>query len=325
MTLSGLLVKLANLVMEIDEVLLAIMASGLSILSRAPSTDCLTLIFSTIAWIDMALPRLRSQHLWSENCWSIQCSWFFGWTIWFTTLLCAFCRFPWPAIHWRSFATSWGRLGWSRRSARVAWPLCWPLSRCLCPFGLPQSHRTISPLKIGKRIWRSLISDDVTDRSMFIFQTWSFWTKVGYYSPLSLRFFGDVIGKYRKVKRMLDHERPSDFNLKGASFGELALSAGRLWKDILAVVASYHSLRMAEDDGSLVAASTFYIHEVGVGGGYEPFQLVALPFGLKGWVQKISVHLLMSINIKIFYKLSSYSAYILLVWPFLCQKCTGNA
>jgi len=45
MTLSGRLVLLANLVMEMDEVLLAIMASGLSILSTADSTDCLTLRF----------------------------------------------------------------------------------------------------------------------------------------------------------------------------------------------------------------------------------------------------------------------------------------
>lgn len=48
-TLSGLLVTLASLVMEMDEVLLAIIAYGLSILSKAVSTDCLTLMFSTMA------------------------------------------------------------------------------------------------------------------------------------------------------------------------------------------------------------------------------------------------------------------------------------
>jgi hypothetical protein len=53
MTLSGLLVTLANLVMEMEDVLLAMMAYGLSILSKAVRTDCLTLIFSTIASITM--------------------------------------------------------------------------------------------------------------------------------------------------------------------------------------------------------------------------------------------------------------------------------
>ena len=42
MTLSGLLVTLANFVIEIDEVLLAIMASGLSNLSNFDITSCLT-------------------------------------------------------------------------------------------------------------------------------------------------------------------------------------------------------------------------------------------------------------------------------------------
>ncbi len=49
MTLSGRLVTLASLVIEMEEVLLAMMASGLSILSIALRTDCLTLIFSTMA------------------------------------------------------------------------------------------------------------------------------------------------------------------------------------------------------------------------------------------------------------------------------------
>jgi hypothetical protein len=45
MTLSGLLVELANLEMEIEEVLLAMMASGLRILSMAERTDCFTFKF----------------------------------------------------------------------------------------------------------------------------------------------------------------------------------------------------------------------------------------------------------------------------------------
>jgi len=48
-TCVGLFVALASCVMEIDEVLLAIMAVGFRILSRAERTDCLTLTFSTIA------------------------------------------------------------------------------------------------------------------------------------------------------------------------------------------------------------------------------------------------------------------------------------
>jgi hypothetical protein len=48
-TLSDLLVELANSVIEIDEVLLAMIAYGLSTLSRLPNTDFFTLAFSTIA------------------------------------------------------------------------------------------------------------------------------------------------------------------------------------------------------------------------------------------------------------------------------------
>lgn len=49
-TLSDLCVELASSVIEIEEVLLAIMASGLSILSRLPNTAFFTFAFSTIAY-----------------------------------------------------------------------------------------------------------------------------------------------------------------------------------------------------------------------------------------------------------------------------------
>lgn len=49
MTLSERLVELASSVIEIEEVLLAMMASGLRTLSNEDSTDFLTFAFSTIA------------------------------------------------------------------------------------------------------------------------------------------------------------------------------------------------------------------------------------------------------------------------------------
>lgn len=49
MTLSERLVELASSVIEIEEVLLAMMASGLSTLSNEDNTDFLTFAFSTIA------------------------------------------------------------------------------------------------------------------------------------------------------------------------------------------------------------------------------------------------------------------------------------
>ena len=52
MTLSGLLVALANLVIEIDEVLLAMIASGFSNLSNFCKTPFLTSKFSTMAYLN---------------------------------------------------------------------------------------------------------------------------------------------------------------------------------------------------------------------------------------------------------------------------------
>jgi hypothetical protein len=47
---------------------------------------------------------------------------------------------------------------------------------------------------------------------------------------------------------------------------------------------------MTEDDGGLVAASAFDIHEVGVRGGYKTLQLVTLSFTFKSGVEKITIH-----------------------------------
>ena len=49
---------------------------------------------------------------------------------------------------------------------------------------------------------------------------------------------------------------------------------------------------MTEDDGRLVASSTLDVHEVGVGGGEETLEFVALSFSFEGWVKQISVHVL---------------------------------
>jgi hypothetical protein len=49
MTLSDLLVELASSVMEMEEVLLAMMAYGFNTLSREERSDFLTLAFSTMA------------------------------------------------------------------------------------------------------------------------------------------------------------------------------------------------------------------------------------------------------------------------------------
>ena len=51
MTCVGLLVALASWVMEMEEVLLAMMASGFNTLSKAERRDCLTFRFSTMALI----------------------------------------------------------------------------------------------------------------------------------------------------------------------------------------------------------------------------------------------------------------------------------
>jgi len=49
MTCVGLLVAFASCVIEMEEVLLAMMAYGFNILSRAERTECLTLKFYTMA------------------------------------------------------------------------------------------------------------------------------------------------------------------------------------------------------------------------------------------------------------------------------------
>lgn len=74
----------------------------------------------------------------------------------------------------------------------------------------------------------------------------------------------------------------SGFDLKGATLCEFALAACRLGQDVLAVVASDDSLCVAEDDCSFIAAAALNVHEVGVWGRDESFELMALSFGLKG-------------------------------------------
>ena len=54
---------------------------------------------------------------------------------------------------------------------------------------------------------------------------------------------------------------------------------------------------MAEDDCSLVASSALDVHEVGVGGGDQSFEFVALLFSLKSGVKEVSIHVLAK-NIK---------------------------
>ena len=59
-TCGGLFVALASCVIEMEEVLLAIIAYGLRILSKADRTDCFTLRFSTIALISALIPQQRN-------------------------------------------------------------------------------------------------------------------------------------------------------------------------------------------------------------------------------------------------------------------------
>ena len=54
---------------------------------------------------------------------------------------------------------------------------------------------------------------------------------------------------------------------------------------------------MAEDDSGFVAAAALDVHEVGVGGGDQSFELVGLAFVLEGGVQQVSVHLWLIINL----------------------------
>jgi hypothetical protein len=62
-TLSDLFVELASSVIEIDEVLLAIIASGFRMLSREERRDFLTFAFYKIAFqIIKKIPQPQSQH-----------------------------------------------------------------------------------------------------------------------------------------------------------------------------------------------------------------------------------------------------------------------
>ena len=79
--------------------------------------------------------------------------------------------------------------------------------------------------------------------------------------------------------------KSSVFDFEGASLSELAFSTCRLGKDVLAVVAGYYGLGMAENDGSFVAASTLDVHEVGVGSRYETFEFMGLSFCFENGVQ----------------------------------------
>ena len=82
----------------------------------------------------------------------------------------------------------------------------------------------------------------------------------------------------------------SVFDLESASFSELAFTSSGFGENVFTVIAGYYSLGVTENGCSLVASSTFNIHEVGVGGGNETFKFVALALGLEYGVQKVSVH-----------------------------------
>ena len=75
------------------------------------------------------------------------------------------------------------------------------------------------------------------------------------------------------------------FNFESAALSNLALASSWFGKDILAVVASNDGLSMAEHNIGFTAASTLNIHEVGVGGWDESFELVGLSFVLVGGVK----------------------------------------
>jgi len=74
----------------------------------------------------------------------------------------------------------------------------------------------------------------------------------------------------------------SSFDFKSTAFGEFTFASCGFTEDVFAVVAGDYSLCVAEDDGSLVAASTLDVHEIGVGGGNESFEFVRLSFCFKG-------------------------------------------
>lgn len=80
-------------------------------------------------------------------------------------------------------------------------------------------------------------------------------------------------------------------DFKGASLGDLALAAGGLGEDVLAVIAGDDGLGVAEDDVGFAAAAALDVHEVGVGGGDEALELVGLALLLDGGVEEVPVHM----------------------------------
>lgn len=83
----------------------------------------------------------------------------------------------------------------------------------------------------------------------------------------------------------------SMFNFKCRSLCDLALASSWLGQNIFAVIAGNYRLGMAEHYVDFVAASTAHVHEVGVGSGDEPFELMGLLFLVVGGVEEVSVHL----------------------------------
>lgn len=61
-TLSGLLVALANFVIEMEDVLLAMIAEGFNNWSKLARTPFLISKFSIIALINLLLPPQQNQH-----------------------------------------------------------------------------------------------------------------------------------------------------------------------------------------------------------------------------------------------------------------------
>ena len=94
----------------------------------------------------------------------------------------------------------------------------------------------------------------------------------------------------------IQNQNRSVLNFEGTTLCDFALSAGGLGEYVFAVVAGNDWLGVTEYNVGLVAASAFYIHEIGVGSWDQSFQLVGLSFVLVGWVKQISVHLWNLIN-----------------------------
>ena len=76
----------------------------------------------------------------------------------------------------------------------------------------------------------------------------------------------------------------SVFDFKGASFSKLALSAGGLGENVLAVVTGNDRLGMTKNNSGLVASTASNVHEVRVGSLDESFELVLLLFSFEGRV-----------------------------------------